>query len=477
VKHLPLAVVLEIAVPGCAQILGIENTTGGGTASLELAHVSIGASVISQPQTLGTAPSFIIDDAAGVRSVAGMTGGDGHWTSPTLGATQVLYTAPDVPAPFQHAIALTVPDVTAQVVVFEHTNPQPAPASTITLAVQLPTPYAAGESFQVIAVGAWMQHALAGSELPLSGQTALASTVPFDSFVAMSASPRARIQSSDAVVVARYSAAGLTGAFVAPPFDQSDSADTLTGVMMAPPADTMVSGAIDPNTVATRFLGLQPAMPPPTLSWRVDAAPGYSAGGFLGVPLLTRTIGATDTMAMAMFANPFAAGLGWRSALSYTATSSRALTLGGAMVALGASLSMVVDPGSNLTLDLPAGLPTAISLGATALVTDGMTVSADPAQRADVRITTDKPCTWYRAQLVEYTVVAGSAMASPIVETAGPSATVTLPVDVMKRGHTYALIGTCIQGGLTGATSGDLQTFALPVAIGQATSAVFTLAP
>jgi hypothetical protein len=475
--RLLLAVALGETLPGCAQILGIEDTTAGGTASLDLARVSVGASVISQPQALGMAPSFLIEDASGVRTVTGTAAGDGRWTSPTLGASQVVYSAPDVPVPYQHAIALAVPEVLAPIVVFEHPNPQPAPASTIALDVQLPTPFAPGESFQVIAVGAWTQHLLAGSELPLGGQTVLASTVPYDGFGAMSPSPRARIQSSDEVVVARFSGGSLTGAYVAPPFDQSDTMDTLTGVLLASPPDTLASGAIDPDTVAMRFVALQPAMAPPTLGWRVDAAPGYSAGASLGVPLVVRTIGATDAMVMAMFADPFAVGLGWKPALSYTASSSRNFTLGGATIALAASLGMVVDPGPSLTLDLPAGLPTAISLDGTALVTDGMTVAADPAQRAEVRITTDKACSWYRGQLVEYTVVAGSAMATPILETSGPSQTVTLPANILQRRHTYVLIATCIQGGLIGASSGDLQTFALPVAIGQATSAVFTLAP
>jgi hypothetical protein len=131
----------------------------------------------------------------------------------------------------------------------------------------------------------------------------------------------------------------------------------------------------------------------------------------------------------------------------------------------------------SLTLDLPAGIPTMISLGGTALTTDGATLSLDTTQAADIELTTDKVCTWYGARLVEYTVVAGAATATPVIGTSGPSPTLSLPANVLKPNHTYALVATCQTGGFTGVDTGDLRTFQLPSATGAATSAVFTIGP
>ncbi|HUJ60779.1 MAG TPA: hypothetical protein VLX92_19890 [Kofleriaceae bacterium] len=459
---------------GCAQLLGIDETSGPkGAASLALDRVSVGATVVTAPLDLAAPPEFVLGDGS---EVAGAAGEAGTWTTTSSGTAAMIYTAPDLPMPYQHDLALGAA-VQGNFIAFEHPDPRPAPGASIVLAVTLPGVYAAGESFEIAAIGAWTQHVLAGGELPTLGASQLSASIPYTSFTATTSSPPARIAMADAVLVLRYDGAALSGVFIAPPFDQSDTSDTLSGTMIAVTADTQLSAMIDPTTVATRFDAVVPAGSTPGLAWQLAAAPGYAAGVTTGVTLLSGAPAMTDTTFSGSYANPLAT-LGWKPALTYVASASRTVTLGGATVALGTELAMVVDPGAGLVLDLPAGLPTMTSLAGMPLTSDGMTLSVDPGQPLPVAITADKPdATLYHALVEELAVVGTSATQTPVIDLVGTSPMLTLPPNVLQRGHTYAIVASCVQGGYPNAGSGDLRTFALPLAIGSATSAAFTIAP
>jgi len=136
---------------GCAQLVSIDDTSGPG-AELELERVSVGSTVMHEPLALQTAPTFVISDRSGVHTVTGTPGAAGVWTTVSVGATEVVYTAPDVPTPYQHALAVVATKLRASFVAFEHPDPQPAPpTSQLALDVQLPSVYGPGQTFKVIA--------------------------------------------------------------------------------------------------------------------------------------------------------------------------------------------------------------------------------------------------------------------------------------------------------------------------------------
>ena len=182
-----------------------------------------------------------------------------------------------------------------------------------------------------------------------------------------------------------------------------------------------------------------------------------------------------DKTIASSYANPFAA-LQWQPMLTYSAGASRVFMLGGAAVTLASSLQTILDPAPGLVLDLPAGLPTSIAVGGVPLTADGMTPTLDAAKSIDVDIIADQPAnTWYQAALIEITVVGTMVMRTPVIAVSGPAPHLALPPKVMVPGHTYTLVAACIAGGFRNAAAGDLQTFTLPVSIGQASSGVFTV--
>jgi hypothetical protein len=184
-----------------------------------------------------------------------------------------------------------------------------------------------------------------------------------------------------------------------------------------------------------------------------------------------------DTMFSSMFADPFAT-LGWQPILIYSAVSSRSFTVGGSTVTLSDVLTTYSDPAPGLTFDFPAGLPSSITLANTALATDGMTVSLDPSMTSPVGVTCDHPdVTYYEAALEEITVVGAAVTTTPVINLISTSSPLSIPADIMQRGHTYTVVAICGAGGYTGAAAGDFVTSSLPASIGQTTSAVFTVAP
>ncbi|MGE5181476.1 MAG: hypothetical protein ACM31C_05420 [Acidobacteriota bacterium] len=462
---------------GCAQLFGIEETSSGASSTLELQRVSVGAMVATAPLDLAAAPSFL--DATGTTAVTATSTAAGQWSAPVAMPLAAVYTAPDLPMPFQHALELGVATQRASFVAFEHPSPQPAPASTVMVNVTLPGAYASEQTLQVLAVGAWTSHLLAGAELPAVGTAAIATTIPYASFQPVTASPAARITAQDVVVVLRYTGPTLTGQLIVPAFDQSTTSDTIMGTMAAVTPAAPFDAMIDPATAATRLAATMPASTTPAFRWELDAMPGYSAGALLGVRLDGASLAMTDTSIAKTYANPFLAQ-GWGAVLTYEASASRTYMIGTTPVALAASLAMyVADPQPGLVLDLPAALPKAIALAGQPLAMDGMTVTLDPTQPADVEVTIDNASasSVYAVTLEEIALVGGTLMRTPVVDVAATGSHLVLPPNVLQPGHTYTLIASCVAGGYPNAASGDVQTFSLPASVGTASSAVFTVSP
>ena len=466
-------VALALACSGCAQLFGIEDTSSGQTATLDLQRVSVGAKVVTAPLDLGTnVPSFVAAD--GVRTVSAMPAMPGQWTAPIADPLAAVFTAPDLPKPFQHALELGTAEQSASFVAFEHPDPQPAPASMLMLNVTLPGAFATSTTLEVLVIGAWTEHQLAGSELPAAGATTIATTLPYASFQAVTASAPAKITIDDAVLVLRYAGNVLTGALVAPAFDQTGGTDAVTGTMAAVTPAAPFDATIDVAGAISRFAIGMPKNGSPAFAWELDASPGASAGVTTGVRLTAGTLATTDKTFSGMYANPFAQM--WPATLTYFGSELRTYTLGGASVTLSSSLATIAEPAAGLHLDLPAGLPTVITLAGTALSSDGMTVPLDPTVALQVEINSDRATnTAYAVTLEEITVVGASVTRAPVVSVTGTTPQLVLPPNVLAVGHTYTLTATCVQGGYTNAAAGDLQTVTLPVSFGSASSGVFTV--
>jgi hypothetical protein len=459
---------------GCAQLLGLDETSGVQGRELDLQRTSIGSKVTIAPLVLASPPTFFDAVSSGV----GVPGAAGTWTSPMGGPELVEYLAPDLPRPYRHAFALTTQTTRGNFYAFEHPNPDPAPDATLMLNITLPGAYAATQALEIDAIGAWTRHAVTDAELPIAGAMTLGGAFPYSGFVASTPSPRARITTDDTVVLLRYEAAQLTGELIVPAFDQvAGGTNTVSGTMDAVTPIVPFDATVMPIDAASRFAAAVPSTAAPSYGWQVQAAPGYSLGVATGITLATGAVAMGDTSFMAMYANPFAT-LGWKPILIYSAVSSRTFTVGGSAVTISDVLSTYSDPATGLTLDFPAGLPTAITVANTVLDTDGMTVSLDPSVPSPVGITCDRAGpTFYEAALEEITVVGATVTDTPVINLVSTASPLTIPAGIMQRGHTYTLVTICGDGGYTGAATGDFVTSSLPASVGRTTSAVFTVAP
>ena len=472
--------IVPLALAGCAQLFGIDNTTGadaGSSLTLSVQRVSIGASVIKNPQDLtGQTAEFLVGDATGLTRNAAVISGPGTWTAdiPT-GTPPALFTLPDLPMG-HHYWSLPSRAMRGNFKVFEHPNPT-APSSTSQLAlnVTLPAPYN-GETLIVYAIGAWMDHALAGAEVPAVMAPSVATTIPYASFTPATGSVMpSRITAADVVLVLQYTGSDLTGVLQAAQFDQTDGTDNIGGTMVTVAHDKMLSVPV-PAMIAQRFSAVRPAVGAPSTSWSLSAAPGASVGTAFGPQLLTGAPAAMDTMITAMYGNPFES-LGWPAIFNVGSVGSRTYMFNALPVSLNAVLSSYVDASAT---DAPysAGLPTTINLGTTQLTTDGQTIALDATKPIEITVSPDQSMnTLYTARIDELVVnmMNMTVERHTVFDGASTTPTFDLPSDLLVSGHTYVIRGGCIVGGFTMAASGDLQTVSFPIAFGQLDSGVFTV--
>ena len=466
-------------VAGCAQLFGIDNTTGvdAGSAgiTLNVQRASVGAAVVTSPQDLtGQTAQFLVGDATGLMPTAAMIAGPGTWTAdlPT-GTPPAYFTLPDLPMG-HHYWSLPSRAMRGNFVVYEHPNATaPGATSQIALSVTLPAPYAS-ETLIVYAVGAWMTHALVGAEVPAAMATTIATTIPYSSFnPAMASITPSRITASDIPLVLEYTGAALTGVLQAAAFDQTDGTDNITGTMVAFAQDKTLAIPLATN-LAMRFSAVRPAVAAPVQSWTLSAAPGATVGTAFGPQLLTGVPAATDTMVSAMYGNPFES-LGWPAIFGISASGTRTYMFNAMPVTLTASLWSFVDA-SATSATFDAGLPTTINIGTTQLTTDGQMVAVDATKPIEITFSPDQSTnTLFTARIDELVVNGMAVERRPIFTGVSTMSTFDLPSDQLASGHTYVIDAGCIHGGYTQAASGDLETFAFPLSFSQLDSGVFTV--
>src|SRR2546423_11542509 len=130
-RGLPVAALACLSA--CAQLFGIDNTTGTstpGAATLSLTRNSVGAGVTSSPQDVSAlTATFFVPDAADptqLDAIPGMQTDVNVWSADVGSANPaVVYTEPDLPMAHQHSYALPARAVRTYINVLEHPNAQP----------------------------------------------------------------------------------------------------------------------------------------------------------------------------------------------------------------------------------------------------------------------------------------------------------------------------------------------------------------
>jgi hypothetical protein len=467
---------------GCAQLFGLDVTTSTPDAnpdevSLAVQRVSVGSTVVKAPEDMtGQMATFYADNGTGT---PGILVPPNKFTAPiTMGTPPVVFSVPGdtILRYFASSRAQTVNHVA-----FERPGMvQAADTSKITVGITLPSAYVSGEAFNVVAIGPWTQHPLAAAELPLPDMGLAAISTPaidyvtgFSSLVA--SMTRAKITSADYVVVLRTVGSRLTG-YLETQFDQTDGTDTISGTMTAITASRTLNATIDPAAFAARFAAVKPAVTGLSLNYSIAAAPGADVGQTRGIQLVAGGSNPmTDTAVTVSYGNPFE-GHGWKSVVTYNATSLRSTTFMTAPVSLGATMQTISDPEQTMAITLPAGLPTTVKANDTELVTDGMNVALDLTKPVTITASVEKPtATYYAASLSEITVTGMTAARTTIVAAASTTPTFQFPSMYFTVGHAYVIQFRAQEGGFLDAAGGDFANFTLPMSTSILDSALFTV--
>jgi hypothetical protein len=467
---------------GCAQLFGLDETSGAAPASLTFQRASIGARIVYAPQDLSASMgTYLVADGvdpSGLTRVMAVQTEPGRWTAPFNQPAPILFDLPDSPTPLLRLFDFPRSEVKALFAVLEHPSPQPAPdGAMITVNVMLDAAYTGAERFQLFTLGSWNAVALAAPGVGTLGP--LAQTFPFTAMSSLTGrTPHERITADDGVVVLRYTTADnvLRGALRATPFDQTGT-DTITGTMTAVDVQP-ATFAIDQADLMRRYAAVRPLVGTPSMQWTLRAAPGAQLNNDLG-PLLASG-GPTDQTTVALQAgNPFAPD--WPSTALWLTQASRTYTppSAGLPVSLIANMHerAILEPG--LQMKLPAGMPTGITIAGVALDSDGATIPK-PTGPVEVSFTTDVPAnTLYQLQLLKLVPNMGNT-ALQLEQKLGANAAqprFVLPPDLFEAGALYTLRVGAVQGGFPGIAEGDLTQRALPIAISFLDSGVFQVTP
>jgi len=492
--RLLVGVSVAFAGSGCAQLFGIDDTTGSGggdgglppnEVSAKIDHISIAAQVATMPQDLTGQTATYTTPTGAVIATAGT--GEFIATIPD-GTPPIAFTLPDVPTPFLRVFDLGARSLAIGYVHFEHPDPQPAPVgATIAIHATLPSSYVSAEGFQVYSVGTWGVHTMTAAELPApnTGATAIGVTLPYDSaaghFSLGTSAPLAGITTADQLLLLRYVGSNLTGYLPYTPFTGT-GADSVTGTMSVNTANKTLTQTIDPTAPGARFAAARPAPSGLSMYWEVLAAPDSQHGNAGGTQLNLAAVPSTQAAGPinASYANPFGS-LGWGSVLAWLASESRQFTdtASGQSITLSTGLQQFVDASSTDPLDLPAGVPLTVSIDQMPLVTDGMAVALDLSATGTSVLSIDGPDR-PNSDLYEWTVYelvpgATALSASPRLDAYAVQPTITIPTSVFVAGHIYSIRAFCRVGGYPSLATGDIETTQFPTSLGYHDSGAFTV--
>jgi len=476
-----------VALPGCAQLFGLDTTTSAGDAPASRVHVGvqleqIGATIIDSPDDPAVTHdtvAFLVPDGStpsyanvpATSSAPGVWEGDVATGNPlvdfTLGGNRHIWIVPTRDLKLTNAM-------------LGHPNPVPPPdGSLFNLSITVPNGLAGTEGLTFLTVGAWSQQTIPDPAMPAP---AIDAQLTYTAATAIGGA-LAKITPTDAVLVLRRRLSGLgdgtyplDGVFQTS-IDQTGT-DTLTGSLADTAVDKMLSAQIAPTALATRYTAVRPAVGSLAMGWACIAAPGYQRGVIDGPTLNDGGVLAAQTTISAPYGNPFAS-LGWKELLFFNTYESRAVALpAGPMLTLTAGLQTIVQPSANPMFDMPAGLPQTISLDDMPLATDNMTVVVDPTKYVHISMVNDRTANTF-VQIALYEVLtpdATTATTKLVIDALAVDPTaLVLPPDVFVAGHTYVIEAITHQGGWPNTATGDFQTQAPPFYVGYSYSGVFTV--
>jgi hypothetical protein len=479
-----------LALPGCAQLFGLDNTTGvavdapGPGVHFSIQLEQIGATIVDTPDDPAVTHdtvAFLVPDTSTLsyQTVPATLSAAGAWSGDiSTGNPLVDFTIDGN----RHIWIVPTRDVKMTNAVLGHPNPVAPPDSSVfnlSIAVAGGLTGAGTEVLSFLTVGAWSQQGIPDPAMPAAS---IDGQLMYTAATAV-AGPLAKITPTDAVLVMRRRMSALLdgtypldGVFQTS-IDQTGT-DTLSGSLTDTAVDKMLSAQIAPTALATRYTAVRPAVGSLALGWACVAAPGYQRGAVNGPTLNDSGILPTATTITAAYGNPFAS-LGWKELLFYNSYESRTVTLpGGQTLGLNAGLETIVQPSASQTFDMPAGLPQSISLNEMPLATDNMTVTVDPTKYVHITMVNDRTAnTFVEVALFEVLTPDATTVTTKLVIDAlavDPTALV-LPPDVFVAGHTYFIEASAHQGGFPNAATGDFQTQAPPFYVGYSFSGVFTV--
>lgn len=472
---------------GCAQLVGIDDTNDTARAgnTVALTRLSIGATLVSSPLDLtGLHANYLVANAAsasGFDRVAASDGGGGKWTSLLRTPTPVELTLPDVPTALR-VFAFPSTSLSVPFAAFEHPGRTPPPdPATIAFSVPLDTAYVVSDRFQVYTLGSWTSRALAAGELTGLGTTQLGGSYMFASSTSISGRPELdRLTSQDVFLVLRYAGAALTGAAVAPPFDQTGNDSIMTNPMVTVAADQQLDVKVMPTALAMRYTGVRPAVSSLSMSWSLVAAPAYRFAFNTGPVLNSGSLAMADVGVSLKYGNPFVARQ-WNTIFTFATSETRVFTpqTPALPVTLYAGMQQYIEPSTTMTdtLKLEAGLPLAISIDGKPLSSDGQII-APPTRFLAVTYIVDNPVnTLYNLEVYDLVPnMAGTALDYRFVfAAASKDAAFNVPPELFVAGHSYTMRARAVLGGYPAVGSGDFSNRELPLSQAFLDGAVITV--
>jgi hypothetical protein len=501
IRVFSVVLVAVVTSPGCAQLAGIDDTSGKDRKAdtLTFQRMSIGNTVITSDLNLtGLEANYLVANpasATGFDLVAADNGKApdlGTWHADLPEPVPVAFTLPDVPAPIPRLFAFPNRQLLGLFAILEHPGRSPAPpGAMLTVTAPLEVASVATDSFAVVTVGSWTSRTFSVAEVPVGSTQFAPPAYAFATATSTSGRPELdRLTRADSFLVLRYSGTVLTGVADATPFEQTGN-DIVAAPMMVPVvADQPLNLTLSPPTLATRYASVRPAVASLSMNWSVVAAPGSNIGSNSGPVLQSGGLLLTDVGVAAMYRNPFAAlPRSWGTIFTLATSESRTYMaptpIGPLPVTLFAGMNQFLDltagpPPASAELTLDAGLPVTISLDGAMMLTDGATKLVQPTRFVEVSFTADRPtATLYGVQVFDLLPnSAATALEFHLVLAAsGSEPKFELPPDIFLPGHSYTLRVVCTLGGFPGIADGDLQTRTLPLTQGFFDSAVFTVMP
>lgn len=477
-----VAAAVALGVPGCNQVLGLDETSALDGVTFRAMRATVGTSVTVEPLELAAEQlSFELADVTspgGFRSAPPRRLPDGTWYAELAADDVAVRYRQSADDPVQRHLILPARDAAQLTISLGRERPEVPPADAQLILMPTFSPaYSAQDQLIWYVVGAWAFRTLSTIESPPDGAlTWTSAPLPYSAgrSLAEQAVPT-RVTANDVLLLLRYRPMGqLVGVLQAAPFDMTSGINPIVGPLAAIALDRSLSFSADAS-VASRFSAL-PGFPAPlNQSWVLTAAPGATYGVFTGPTLSIGGVPPGTGLATisTTYGNPFP---GWPTVLSYVIETARLYAPAGSpTISLTARLVQQVTPVDGVVLQVPACLPTTMTIQGSVLTTDGQTVSIDRNAAVTISFASDRGgAELYSLDLFDVTE-AGIGAATRRFQSSARQPRWTIPGAIFQGGRRYSLRASCTVGGLPGLAEGDLTQRVAGTSTGYIDGPVFSV--